>query len=55
MNTVTIFSVELTERPAVPVDGLEILSCLWLGRAAEALEHPITGNLRAYLHEQPDA
>lgn len=54
VNTVTIFSVELAVRPALQMDGLEILSCLWLARA-EALEHPITGHLRAYLLEQPDA
>ena len=53
VNTVTIFSVELAERPRLQVDGLEILSCLWLTRA-EALEHPITGHLRAYLLEKPD-
>jgi len=48
VNTVTIFSVELAERPTLQVDGLEILRCLWLTRA-EALERPITGHLRAYL------
>ena len=53
VNTVTIFSVELAERPTLQVDGLEILNCLWLTRA-EALEQPITGHLRAYLLEQPD-
>ena len=53
VNTVTIFSVELTERPTLQVDGLEILNYLWLTRA-EALEHPITGHLRTYLLEKPD-
>jgi 8-oxo-dGTP pyrophosphatase MutT (NUDIX family) len=53
VNNVTIFSVELTERPALQVDGLEILSCLWLTRT-EALEHPITGHLREYLLEKPN-
>ena len=53
LNTVTIFSVELAERPRLQVDGLEILSCLWLTRT-EVLEHPITGHLRAYLLEKPD-
>ena len=54
VNTVTIFSVELTERPALQVDGLEILSCLWLTRT-EALEHPITGHLREYLLGKADS
>ena len=53
VNTVTIFTAELAVRPMLKVDGLEILSCLWLTRT-EALEHPITGHLRAYLLEQPD-
>ena len=53
VNTVTIFSVELAERPRLQVDGLEILSCLWLTRA-EALEHAITGHLRAYLLGKPN-
>ena len=51
VNTVTIFSVELTVRPTLQVDGLEILNYLWL-TSAEALEHPITGHLHAYLLEQ---
>ena len=54
VNTVTIFSVELAERPRLQVDGLEILSCLWLTRA-EALEHAITGHLRAYLLGKPNS
>lgn len=53
VNTVTIFSMELAERPTLEVDGLEILRCLWLTRA-EALERPITGHLRAYLLGKPD-
>ena len=53
VNTVTIFSVELTGKPTTQVEGLEILNCLWLTRA-EALEQTITGYLRVYLLEQPD-
>ena len=53
VNTVSIFSVELKQRPTLQVDGLEILQCLWLTRA-EALESPITGHLRAYLLRQPE-
>ena len=53
VNIVTIFSVELDELPTLQVDGLEILSCLWLTRA-EALEQSITGHLRAYLLEKPE-
>ena len=43
VNTLTIFSLELAERPTLQVDGLEILSCLLLGRA-EAVEQPIIGH-----------
>ena len=53
VNTVTIFTVELAEQPTLHVDGLEILSCLWLTRG-EALEHQITGHLRGYLVERSD-
>ena len=53
VNTVTIFSVKLAERPTLQVDGLEILSCQWLTRA-EAQKHPITRHLREYLLEKPD-
>ena len=51
VNTVTIFSVELAERPTLQVDGLEILDYMWLTRA-ETMERPITGHLRAYLLQQ---
>ena len=50
LNTVWIFALELKERPALRVDGLEILSCLWL-TPAEALQQPLTGHLREYLAE----
>ena len=53
VNTVTIFSIKLAERPTLQVDGLEILSFVWLKRA-EAQEHPITGHLREYLLEKRD-
>jgi len=50
INTVWIFAVERSEQPELVVDGLEILSCVWLSRI-EALEHPITGHLREYLEQ----
>ena len=53
VNTVKFFSVELSKRPTLKVDGLEILNYKWLTHT-EALEHPITGHLRAYLLEKPD-
>ena len=52
VNTVSIFSVKLVKRPVLKLDGLEILDCVWLSRT-EALSHPITAYLRAYLLEQP--
>ena len=52
VNTVSIFSVKLVKRPVLKLDGLEILDCVWLSRT-EALSHPITAHLRAYLLEQP--
>lgn len=53
VNTVFIFSHELGKQPTLKLDGLEILNCLWLSQA-EALQHPITGHLRAYLLRQPE-
>ena len=50
-NTVSIFSIELKERPTIQVDGLEILDWIWLTEA-EALKRPITGHLCAYLLRQ---
>lgn len=41
---------ELAEELALQVDGLEILSCVWL-KPAEALRQPITGHLREYLEQ----
>jgi ADP-ribose pyrophosphatase YjhB (NUDIX family) len=50
VNTVWIFALELAERPALQVDGLEIMNCVWL-TLAEALQRPITGHLREYLEQ----
>ena len=49
-NTVTIFRVVLDQAPALEPDGLEIVACHWLSRE-EALQHPITSHLRAYLRQ----
>ena len=54
LNTVTIFRLETNrglpsaERPAVAVDGLEIVACHWLGRK-EALAQVLPSHVRGYL------
>lgn len=50
INTVWIFSIELTEQPELVVDCLEILSCVWLTRN-EALDSIVTDHLRQYLEK----
>ncbi|MCP9890279.1 NUDIX hydrolase [Cyanobium sp. Aljojuca 7D2] len=48
LNTVTIFALHAGERPAVAVDGLEIVACHWLGRQ-EALAQVLPSHVRQYL------
>jgi 8-oxo-dGTP pyrophosphatase MutT (NUDIX family) len=48
LNTVTIFTLPLRTRPALEVDGLEIVASHWLSRE-QALAQELPGHVRAYL------
>ena len=48
LNTVTIFTLQLKTRPALEVDGLEIVATHWLSRE-QALARELPGHVRRYL------
>ena len=48
LNTVTIFTLPLQMRPALEVDGLEIVASHWLSRE-QALARELPGHVRRYL------
>lgn len=48
LNTVTIFTLPLRTRPALELDGLEIVASHWLSRE-QALARELPGHVRAYL------
>ena len=51
LNTVTIFTLPVQKRPALKVDGLEIVASHWLSRE-QALARELTGHVRCYLNQQ---
>jgi 8-oxo-dGTP pyrophosphatase MutT (NUDIX family) len=51
LNTVMIFALQAEQRPAVAVDGLEIVAYHWLGRQ-EALAQALPSHVRTYLQQQ---
>ena len=48
LNTVTIFTLPVQKRPALKVDGLEIVASHWLSRE-QALARELPGHVRRYL------
>lgn len=51
LNTVSIFTLTLYERPDLVIDNMEIVSYLWLGRE-KALAKYLPQHLRLYLDAQ---
>lgn len=51
LNTVTIFTLPVQTRPALKVDGLEIVAVHWLSRE-QALARELPGHVRCYLNQQ---
>jgi 8-oxo-dGTP diphosphatase len=48
MNTVSIFTLTIYERPELVIDSVEIMACFWFGRE-EALAEYLPNHLRLYL------
>ena len=51
LNTVTIFTLPVQKRPALKVDGLEIVASHWLSRE-QALARELPGHVRCYLNQE---
>jgi 8-oxo-dGTP pyrophosphatase MutT (NUDIX family) len=54
LDDVTIWEVTLDERPAVRIDGREVIAFVWDSRA-DALARDLVPHVRAYLNEAPAA
>ena len=51
-NTVSIYTINMAEKPEIEVDGFEIIGFHWL-KPQEALARKLTSHLRRYLVEHP--